>query len=73
MHSSGYAVRIYYDDGYGNREASTTLDMNYGGINYTKSINRLYSGRGLMLLCARYVIDVLSGKVERLVKEQKKK
>lgn len=72
IHSSGYAVRVYYDDGYGRRAACTSLDMNYGGITYSKTIDKLYTDRGLQLLCARFVSDVLSGKVERLVKEQKK-
>lgn len=71
-HSSGYCVRIYYDDGYGKRQPHTSLDMNFGAICYIKTINQLYSQRGLQLLCARYVSDVLSGNIEKQILQQKK-
>jgi hypothetical protein len=72
LHHSGYAIRFYFDDGYGNRSPSTTLDMRYGAALYCKTYSRLFTSRGLQLICARFVIDVLSGKVDRLIREQKK-
>jgi hypothetical protein len=73
LHHSGSALRIYYDTGYGNRSPSTTLDMRYGAVVYSKVYLRTFTQRGLQLVCARFVTDVLSGKVDRLIREQKKK
>lgn len=58
-HKDGWCVRIYFDNGYNTRSASTTLDCNYNGYCYIKTYQCLFSDSGLSLICAKFIKQII--------------
>lgn len=62
-HRNG-AVKFYGDNGMGNREPYTCIEVYTNGKVYSRVYRKFFSNHGLMLICARFAKDV-----EKLIKQ----
>lgn len=72
LDTDGHAVRVYAEQGRGDRPASLNMNMSYNGYCYCMIDSReLTSHRGYALIAAKFIRDVISGKIEPLLSKKR--
>lgn len=62
-HNSGLCCRFYFEAGHHNIPTYTTLDVQWNGVCYMKNYKCLFSDRGLMLISASFIKEIIAGKI----------